>query len=680
MGTQQRGPLRGATPAQRSRKERTLRTELSRIVLIPSLSFLALWLVMTATGTFQAGTQMLSVIGGRESAEVLDALAAELREERRLTLVHLGDPDRSPIHDQLVEQRETTDTARDTAEAEIGSAVLTGDLPGDTDALGRLRSGVDGGTVSRAEALDRYSDLIEDLGVLSATRLHALENGAGLTDAEMAQDLVDAYEEFSRANALLAGAIAAGRMDYEETAHFTHLTASYRNTLGRLEPDLNGDVQRRYEAMREADPWATTERLSRAVVTRPPVREPEAPGEAPEWNFAIGVDADEWEEATQGADRRFGELVTAQLERAVTTAWGDAVRRIALALAGCVFLLLTGTASIVIATRASRRLVGRLSKLRNESLALADTRLPAIVDRAQHGHRVNLSEELPRLSYGKDEIGQVADAFNAAQRTAVGAAVKQAEIREGVNRVFLGIAYRNQALVQRQLHLLDEIEYDEEDPRTLQRLFRLDHLATRARRYADNLIILGGARSARRWRNPLPLVDVLRAAISETEDYQRVRLTSAPRVRLRGTAVADVVHLIAELVENATQFSPAGAPVDVNCGPVAGGLAVDVEDRGLGMTEEGYEAAARTLSEAPEFDVMALPDEPRLGLFVVARLAARHGVRVRLFPSPYGGTRATAILPDALLEGEENDAPTEPVMVPDQRQADPGPSGEGAAR
>ncbi|MBB6171087.1 signal transduction histidine kinase [Nocardiopsis mwathae] len=631
---------------------------------------------MTATGTFQAGTQMLSVMGGRESADVFDDLAAELREERRLTQIHLGDPERKQTRDRLGAQRDSTDTARAAAEAETGADILTGDSSGDD--LGRLRDGVDAGTVGRADALDRYTELIEDTGLLTAAHLRALELSPGRTDAELAQDLVGAHEEFSRANALLAGAIAAGGMDYEETAHFTHLTASYRTALGRAEEDLRGDVRRGYEAMRAAQPWADTERLSRAVVTRPPVGESDVPGKA-EWNFDIGVDADEWEEASSGADREFGDLVATQLDTAIGTAWADAVQRIALALAGCVFLLVAGTASIVIATRASRRLVGRLSQLRNDTLALADTRLPDIVDRAQNGQRVNLAEELPRLSYGRDEIGQVADAFNTAQRTAVGAAVKQAEIREGVNRVFLGIAYRNQALVQRQLHLLDEIEYDEEDPRTLQRLFRLDHLATRARRYADNLIILGGAQSARRWRDPLPLVDVLRAAISETEDYERVRLTSAPRVRLRGTAVADIVHLIAELVENATQFSPAGAPVDVNCGPVAGGIAVDVEDRGLGMTEEGYQAAARTLAEAPEFDVMALPDEPRLGLFVVARLAARHGVRVRLFPSPYGGTRATAILPETLME-EEHDARPEPVMVPDQRSADHGHSGDGAER
>ncbi|MFC7744886.1 sensor histidine kinase [Nocardiopsis composta] len=173
----------------------------------------------------------------------------------------------------------------------------------------------------------------------------------------------------------------------------------------------------------------------------------------------------------------------------------------------------------------------------------------------------------------------------------------------------------------------------------------------------------------------MPMVDVLRAAISETEDYERVRLTSAPEALLRGAAVADVVHLLAELVENAAQFSPAGTPVDVHCGAVSGGLSVDVEDRGLGMTAEGHAEAERTLAEAPEFDVMALLDEPRLGLFVVARLAARHGIAVRLSPSPYGGTRATALIPADLLEAPADGRAARPAAV-----TAGGPAAEGGGR
>ncbi|MUL42758.1 sensor histidine kinase [Streptomonospora sp. PA3] len=622
---------------------------------------------MAAVETYQAGSLLLSVANGREGIAAFDRLADDLRVERRLTQLHLGDPDDARVRRALVAQREETDAAARRAHefaVGVGPGPRGEPLPGtrafapENDRLAGLRADVDRG-IDRAPALTSYSDLIEETAEATGALLRPLERGASLPEAALARRLVTAHEQLARSDALLAGAIAAGAMNYQETAHFTYLTASYRDILADAADEMDGATLRRHDALVTSGPWTATERLSRAVVTRPPMTEGE--GDRPaEWNSEIGVAAGEWDRAATAAEPGLGGVVAAQLDRTVDTAWNAAMRGLALSAAGGALTLAAGVAAILVATRSSRRLTARLRQLRDDALSLADARLPAITARARAGRGVDVTAELPRLDYGGDELGQVADAFNTAQRTAVGAAVKEAEIRRGANRVFLGIAYRNQTLVQRQLRVLDEIEAEEEDPRALRRLFTLDHLATRARRYADNLIILGGAGSARRWREPLPLADVLRGAITETEDYERVRLTSAPRARLSGAAVADVVHLLAELIENATQFSPSGSAVDVNCGRVSGGVAVEVEDRGLGLTEEGYAEAARVLGEPPEFDVMALPEEPRLGLFVVARLAARHGVSVRLRPSPYGGTSATAVIPDRLLEW----APTEPDTQP----------------
>ncbi|WP_386693921.1 sensor histidine kinase [Streptomonospora nanhaiensis] len=628
-------------------------------MLIPSVSFLVLWTVMTATGFVQAGELMLSVARGRDGIAAFTRLADGLREERRLTQVRLGDPDNGQAHSALAAQRRRTDEAVDAAagiaptlgpgeDNEIARTVR--DFLSDRDRLGAVRADVDSGRTDRATALAAYSDLVVAASDISSALLRPMEEGESVSDAVLARRLLTVHEQHARADALLAGSIAAGGMDYEETAHFTYLTAAYRDTLPDAANGLRGLPRERYDAMVDSAAWRDTENMSRMVVTRSPVAPPETPGAPATWNSAIGVGAGAWDRAARPADAALGRVVAAQADLAADTAWNSALRRIGWGAAGSVLTLLAGAAAIVAASRSSRRLTARLRRLRTDTLGLSDTRLPAIVDSARAGGRVDLDAELPRLSYGDDEIGQVADAFNTAQRTAVGAAVKEAEIRKGANRVFLGIAYRNQTLVQRQLSILDEIESDEDDPRALRRLFRLDHLATRARRYADNLIILSGAGSARRWRDPMPVADVLRAAITETEDYERVRLTSAPRARLRGAAVADVVHLVAELVENATQFSPKACSVDVNCGRVSGGVAIDVEDRGLGMTEDGYAEANRILADPPEFDVMALPEEPRLGLFVVARLAARHGVVVRLRPSPYGGTCATAVVPEHLLD------------------------------
>src|SRR5690625_3564981 len=197
---------------------------------------------------------------------------------------------------------------------------------------------------------------------------------------------------------------------------------------------------------------------------------------------------------------------------------------VSLGFAAAAAVLVAGMIAIAVVGRSSRHLTGRLARLRGQILDRDDD-LPEIIDRVQRGERVEVQDELPPLDEcGEDEVGQVAVAFDSAQLAAVEAAVRQAEIRRGANRAFLGVAFRNQALVQRQLRLLDEIEYNEQDPEALQRLFLLDHLATRTRRYADNLIILGGGQSVRRRRPPRPLVDVLRAAIAETEDFERVRL------------------------------------------------------------------------------------------------------------------------------------------------------------
>ncbi|MFJ9556380.1 nitrate- and nitrite sensing domain-containing protein [Nocardiopsis sp. NPDC101807] len=662
----------------------TIRGQLTRIVLIPSLCFLALWLVVAAVGTVQAVQLMGAVHQAREGTAVFSRAAEELRLERRLSLVYQGRFENSGPDEEasaaLDEQREATDAAlssavelaerlRGTRDDEVRrSASAVTESP---EALAGIRTRIDEHAAVREETLLRFGELLDVTTDATTALVHTTDGGANLTDAVLTTELLGARAESATADALLAGNIARGEMGYEETAHFTYLTASYRDTLESAAPVMHPSVREHYEDMTASESWTRTEDLSRQVVTRPPLREavpdPDAPAEetaAPEPNTSVDVGAEEWDEASPRTVAALDGLALAQAERTVDLAWSAALLRVSLGIAAAGTVLAGGVVAIAVVSRSSRRLTVRLLRLRGQILE-RDEDLPDIVDRAQRGQKVDVHEELPPLDEcGDDEIGQVAEAFDSAQLTAVEAAVRQAEIRRGANRAFLGIAFRNQNLVQRQLRLLDEIEYHEQDPEALRRLFRLDHMATRARRYADNLIILGGGQSARRWRQPHPLVDVLRAAIAETEDFERVRLTSAPRVLMHGQVVADVVHLLAELVENATQFSPAGTPVDVSCTPTAEGLVVEVEDRGLGMSDHGYAAAERTLSRPPEFDVMALPDDPRLGLFVVARLAERHGVRVWLRPSPYGGTRATALLPKSLLEPVEN-----PVTVTGSQQA-----------
>jgi hypothetical protein len=255
--------------------------------------------------------------------------------------------------------------------------------------------------------------------------------------------------------------------------------------------------------------------------------------------------------------------------------------------------------------------------------------------------------EVALLPVGTDEIGELGEAFGKVQRTAIASAIDEAALRQGINEVFLNIARRSQGLLHRQLNLLDEMERTASDPEDLRNLFRADHLATRMRRHAEDLVILAGATPGRGWRQAVKFIDVIRGAVSEVEEYQRITLLPVPEASLAGRAVADIIHLLAELVENAASFSPPTTEVRVGGVLVPHGFAVEIEDRGLGMAADDLAQANAQLAEPPEFDPK---NSARLGLFVVAQLAIRHGIRVTLRTSPYGGLTAVVLIPDELVE------------------------------
>jgi anti-sigma regulatory factor (Ser/Thr protein kinase) len=224
-------------------------------------------------------------------------------------------------------------------------------------------------------------------------------------------------------------------------------------------------------------------------------------------------------------------------------------------------------------------------------------------------------------------------------------------MRKGVNQVFLNISLRSQSLLHRQLALLDSMERRTGEAKALADLFRLDHLTTRMRRHAESLIILSGATPGRGWRDPVPVVDVLRAAVAEVEDYVRVDVVSESQDLVAGSAVNDVIHLVAELIENATAFSPPTTRIEVRADRVGVGLVAEIEDRGLGLGADDIGDINQGLASPPEFD---LADSEQLGLFVVGRLAARHHIKVSLRPSPYGGITAVVLLPFGVIVREED--------------------------
>ena len=297
--------------------------------------------------------------------------------------------------------------------------------------------------------------------------------------------------------------------------------------------------------------------------------------------------------------------------------------------------------------RYGRRLNGELTTLHDTAQRMAGRRLPDVVERLRKGEDVDVDAESPPPPPGTiTEIARVAQAFATVQRTAVQAAVGQANLRKGVNQVFLNLSLRNQSLLHRQLGMLDSMERATGDPAVLADLFRLDHLTTRMRRHAEGLIILSGSTPGRGWRDPVPVVDVLRAAIAEVEDYVRVNVASESHDAVVGAAVNDVIHLVAELIENATTFSPPATRVEVRADVVGTGFAVEIEDRGLGLSAGELADINEQLASPPEFD---LDSSDRLGLFVVGQLAARHGIRVSLRESPYGGTTAIVLMPHSII-------------------------------
>jgi signal transduction histidine kinase len=244
------------------------------------------------------------------------------------------------------------------------------------------------------------------------------------------------------------------------------------------------------------------------------------------------------------------------------------------------------------------------------------------------------------------EVGAVAAALLTMQRTASAAAAAEEGVRNGLRQILASLAKRNQSLLHRQLRIIDTLEQQAESPSALGELFALDHLTTRMRRHADSLSIISGAAPARSWSAPVPVIDVIRSAVSEIEDYQRVTVLTDATETVVAAAVTDLIHLLAELIENATLFSPSTTRVEVKAERVANGFAIEVEDRGLGMEPGQLTVINEQLADPPDFDVA---DADRLGLFVTGRLAAKHAIQVSLAPSAYRGIKAIVLLPETIV-------------------------------
>ncbi|MGW6822418.1 nitrate- and nitrite sensing domain-containing protein [Streptomyces sp. NPDC055005] len=322
---------------------------------------------------------------------------------------------------------------------------------------------------------------------------------------------------------------------------------------------------------------------------------------------------------------------------------------------GALILLVLGV-SLVGAFVMARSMIRSLRRLQDTATRVAQDRLPELVKQLSESDPQDVDTSVESVGlHTRDEIGQVAAAFDDVHREAVRLAAEQALLRGNVNAMFTNLSRRSQGLIQRQLSLISELESREADPDQLSSLFKLDHLATRMRRNGENLLVLAGEEPGRRWTRPVPLVDVLRAAASEVEQYERIELSSVPGTDVAGRVVNDLVHLLAELLENATSFSSPQTKVKVTGHALPDGrVLVEIHDTGIGLSPEDLAAINERLASPPTVDVSV---SRRMGLFVVGRLSLRHGIRIQLRPSDSGGTTALVMLPVDVAQGGKKPAP-----------------------
>jgi len=311
--------------------------------------------------------------------------------------------------------------------------------------------------------------------------------------------------------------------------------------------------------------------------------------------------------------------------------------------AGILLLVLVATVAV------ARSLVQPLRRLRSGALEIATVQLPERVRQLSEAQDPAPSLEVAPIDVlSADEIGQVARAFDQVHSEAVRLAGNEAVLRRSFNAMFVNLSRRSQSLIERLARMIDSLEQNEEDPDRLSSLFGMDHLVTRMRRNSENLLLLAGHESARKWSEPVPLADVARAAVSEIEQYARVALSVQPGVMVSGQAASDVVHLLAEIIENATIYSPKDTQVRVSAQELtSGGVLIEIRDGGVGISDARLAEINRRLDDPPVIDESV---SRHMGLFAVARLAERHGVRVRLRAGSPEGLTALVWLPDTITE------------------------------
>ena len=620
-----------------------IRTRLIAIFLLPILTL-----------TIVAASQIQSSVAAGFKADKerqlltfaigLGDLTHELQLERDHSVNWIGSGKEAASYKEVVVQRAKVDKAIGTDWDQASESVHKAEQRGFArqvaavrGKLGQLpatRQAIDQLPKSPGEVLPYYTELIRDILGLDTDIAAAGLTPAVYRSATAYVAMSQAKEAVSYQRGFGAAVLATGRFHGNERETFADAIGAEATWTEQFDAFVLDEQQNLYQ------PWLSGSEAQRGTRLAESLAKQAGQGQT-------NIAPDQWLAIMSGKVEAFRQVEQRLAGEMLRANRADALAHARSLTNNILVTLIVVALAVAFALHMERSMVRPLAALRSAARSVARRRLPGVVERLSRNQRVDPRAEADPVDVtARDEIGQVAEAFNRAHRAAVDLALEQAALRKSVGDMFLNLARRSQALIDRQLELIDKLERDETDADALQELFRLDHLATRLRRNAEDLIVLSGAKPARRWSRPVTLYEVVRAATAEVEDYTRIELLPIDEVGVTGQGVADVIHLLAELVENATSFSPPGTMVHIAGQPVDGGYMIEIEDRGVGMSDAELLEVNERLANPPRVD---LGLSRKLGLYVVSRLAARYGIRVQLRHSWYGGITVLVVLPDSLL-------------------------------
>jgi signal transduction histidine kinase len=625
-----------------------VRAKLATVVLIPAIAAVAVGVFRVTDLLDRAGDYDADAAVSRAQAAAAD-LITELGREQ---LTAVADSTGTAESATALEPRDQQEALTDSAVAEVTRLVDEAGRPGDVDRrfralenqltrLDEVREGSTGeagdNSLTPAQTVRAYQDVSGAALLLGGSLVASVADDALQTLSLSTQSLAATNRQITLEDAIVLTITAEGPESMnpaELRAAVTDRAAAFSDFEARASAEQQGEYS---AAFMGTEGQARTQRFNEVLRT---VNAGGTPEVAPADWLSVAVPS---AAAAESVRQSLSAEQVALAESLRSDSRSQALRE-------AVIVLVLLALGVAVMFYAARSIVQPLRRLRTDAITIADTRLPQAIDRIREaGPEAGLQVQ-PVGVDTTEEIGQVARAFDAVHTEAVRLAAQQEQLRRNVNELFVNLSRRSQALVERQLALIDRLESDEQDPDQLSQLFRLDHLAARMRRNNDNLMVLAGSDAGRSAGRPMPVLDVVRAAVSETEQYERVAVRSVPSVTVGGATSHDLVHLLAELLDNATVFSSPDTTVAVSVeGSRSDGLRIDVTDQGLGIGPEDLGTLNAKLADPPEADA-AVPRQ--MGLFVVAHLARRHGISVGLRPGDGGrGTVASVYVPPDALTG-----------------------------